>query len=58
MIIHDHSIHIAVYLIKRFDQTVTIISFSWVGFYRVDLDLSDDAMFDRIDPVFLGKTCF
>ena len=52
MIIHDLGIHIVRYLIRPYDQTITNIQFSWVCFYRVDFELSDDTMFDMIGPVF------
>jgi len=52
MIIHDLSIHIVSYLIRPYDQTITNIRFSRVGFYRVDLEPSQDTIFDMIGPVF------
>ena len=54
-IIYDLGIHIVPYLIKPYDQTITIISFSRVGFYRVESELSDDTMFDMIGPIFTLK---
>jgi len=55
MIIHDPSIHIAPYLIRSYDQTITNIWFSGVGSTRIDLEISDDTIFDTIGPVFLLK---
>ena len=52
MIIHDLSIHIVPYLLKPYDRAITNISFSWVGYYRIEFELSDDTMFDMINPVF------
>jgi len=52
MIIHDFRVHIVLYLIGPYDQTITNIQFYRVGFYRVDLELSDDTIFDMIGPVF------
>jgi len=52
MVTHDLSIHIVPYLIGPSEQTITNIQFSMVGFYRIDLELSDYTIFDMIGPVF------
>jgi len=51
MIVHHLSIHISHYLIRLYNRT---LSFFWVGFCRIDLELSDDTTFGMIGPVFLG----
>jgi len=59
IIIHDLSspatytndYHIVPYLIKPYDQTITII----FNFYRVDSELSGNTIFDITGPVYLLK---
>jgi len=47
-IIHDLNIHIGPYVLRPCDQTIANIRFSWIGIYRVALELSDDTKFDSI----------
>ena len=52
MIIHNLSSHIVLYLIRPSEQTIANVQLSWVGFYRGDLELLQDTMFDMLGLVF------